>query len=72
MARGVQRRPGMEDRNSEKSEEQLEHHSLPGTNMAGKGPGDECEARAEQNSSRAQRNDNDNERRPDDQPSDEG
>jgi len=29
-------RPGSTD-------EQLEHHSLPGTNMAGKGPGDECE-----------------------------
>jgi len=26
-----------------KDEEQLEHHSLPGTNMAGKGPADECE-----------------------------
>ena len=24
--------------------EQLERHSLPGTNMAGKGPADECEA----------------------------
>jgi len=39
----------------DKQEQQQEDHSLPGTNMAGKGPGDECEPRDEPDSSRDQR-----------------
>ncbi len=33
----------MENHRPESTDEQIEHHSLPGTNMAGKGPGDECD-----------------------------
>ena len=35
-----------------KDEEQLEEHSLPGTNMAGKGPEDECESPTDEKSSK--------------------
>jgi len=41
----------MDDRKRESPQSQLEDHSLPGTNMAGKGPGDECDSRDDQNSS---------------------
>jgi hypothetical protein len=37
----------MRNHRPESTEEQLEHHSLPGTNMAGKGPAEECEPRGE-------------------------
>ena len=36
-------------------ETEREQHSLPGTNMAGKGPGDECEPSDKRNSSRRDR-----------------
>jgi hypothetical protein len=44
----------MEHEKPAATEEQLEEHSLPGTNMAGKGPDDECEPRDEQEKSRDQ------------------
>ncbi len=35
----------MDEQRRTDNPEQLEHHSLPGTNMAGKGPADECATR---------------------------
>ena len=36
------RRVPMREHRGEGTDQQLDHHSLPGTNMAGKGPGDAC------------------------------
>jgi hypothetical protein len=43
----------MDDDRREKKLEQLEEHSLPGTNMAGKGPADECDSHAADEVSRS-------------------
>ena len=45
------------EQNKRNDDEQLEEHSLPGTNMAGRGPGDECESPEEQKSGRDQGDD---------------
>jgi hypothetical protein len=37
----------MDDQTGRGDERQREEHSLPGTNMAGKGPGDACDTREE-------------------------
>ena len=39
------------DTSADSRETEREQHSLPGTNMAGKGPGDECEPCDEHNGS---------------------
>ena len=46
----------MKTHRPESTDEKIEHHSLPGTNMAGKGPGkEECEPRGEQDEKNDQR-----------------
>jgi hypothetical protein len=44
----------MDNQRRAADEKKLERHSLPGTNMAGKGPEDECESDASGDSSRQQ------------------
>ena len=41
----------IKDSSADTQETEREQHSLPGTNMAGKGPGDECEPHDKGNSS---------------------
>jgi hypothetical protein len=41
----------VENHRPESTDEQLEQHSLPGTNMAGKKAADDCESNDEQSSS---------------------